>query len=157
MNSLVEREFPLLEQTLALRTQLLDILTDTDLDHALPNNPSLGELCCEVGQLDEIYIESFRTFGVDWAQRSVPDGARTHVTVLREWYASSDDALKEVLCALCEEDVQGKGIDRQGHTVPVGVQFHIYRESILIFCAKASVYLRSLGKTFPVQWRQWIG
>ena len=157
MNSLVEREFPLLEQTLALRTQLLDMLTDTDLDHALPGNPSLGELCCEAGQLGEIYIESFRTFVVDWPQRSVPDRARTQVAVLREWYASSDDALKAVLSALSEDDVQGKGIDRQGHTVPVGVQFHIYRESILIFCGKASVYLRSVGKSFPDQWRQWIG
>lgn len=57
MNSLVKREFPLLEQTLALRTQLLDMLTYADLDHALPGNPSLGELCREAGRVDEIYIE----------------------------------------------------------------------------------------------------
>ena len=50
MNTLVERELPLLEQTLSLRTQLLDVLTDADLGHALPGNPSLGELCREAGQ-----------------------------------------------------------------------------------------------------------
>lgn len=42
MNSLAERELPLLEQTLSLRTQLLDVLGDADLAHALP------------GQLEEI-------------------------------------------------------------------------------------------------------
>ena len=157
MNSLVKREFPLLAQTLALRTQLLDMLTNADLDHALPGNPSLGELCREAGRVDEIYIQSFRTFAVDWSQRPAPDGAESQVVVLREWYGRSDDALKATLTALSEEDVQGKTIDRQGYAVPVGVQFHIYRESILIFCGKASVYLRSLGKRFPEHWLQWIG
>lgn len=157
MSSLVKREFPLLEQTLALRTQLLDILTDTDLAHLLPGNPSLGELCCEAGRHDEIYIESFRTFVLDWSPRRAPHGAQTQVEVLREWYASSDDSLKTALTALSEEDLQGKTIARQGYAVPVGVQFHIYRESILIFCGKASVYLNSLGRRLPPQWQQWIG
>ena len=158
MNSLVERELPLLEQTLSLRMQLLDVLTDADLDYALPGNPSLGVLCREAGQLEEIYIESFRTFAVDWKRREpAPQGAETEVAVLREWYSRSDAALKAALAALTEEDLQGKQVDRGVYSVPVGVQFHIYRESILIFCAKASVYLRSLGKGFPEQWRQWIG
>ena len=152
----MKREFPLLEQTLALRTQLLDMLTDADLDHALPGNPSLGELCREAGQHDENYIESFRTFVLEWSQLSAPKGAETQVAVLREWYARSDDALKAALAAISEEDIQGKTIDRQGYAVPVGVQFHIYRESISIFCGKASVYLRSLGKRFTEQWLQWI-
>ena len=38
MNTLVERELPLLEQPLSLRTQLLDVLTGADLGHALPGN-----------------------------------------------------------------------------------------------------------------------
>lgn len=157
MNSLAERELPLLEQTLSLRTQLLDVLGDADLAHALPGNPSLGALCREAGQLEEIYTDSFRTFAMDWKERPTPGGAETRVSVLREWYARSDAALKAALHALGEEDVQGKQIDRGAYSVPVGVQFHIYRESILIFCAKASVYLRSLGKELPQQWRQWIG
>ena len=94
---------------------------------------------------------------MDWKERPAPGGAETRVSVLREWYARSDAALKAALHALGEEDVQGKQIDRGAYSVPVGVQFHIYRESILIFCAKASVYLRSLGKELPEQWRQWIG
>ena len=157
MNSLAEREIPLLEQTLSLRTQLLDILGDADLAHAMPGNPSLGALCREAGELEEIYTDSFRTFTVDWRERPAPGGAETKVSVLREWSSRSDAALKAALCALSEEDVQGKQIDRGDYSVPVGVQFHIYRESILIFCGKASVYLRSLGKGLPEQWQQWIG
>ena len=57
MNSLVKREFSLLEQTLALRTQLLDMLTYADLNCAPHGNQSFGELCREAGRLDEIYIE----------------------------------------------------------------------------------------------------
>ncbi len=157
MNSLVERELPLLEQTLSLRGQLLDLLTDADLGHAPPGNPTLGVLCREAGRLDEIYIDSFRTFAVDWTKETAPQGAETRVAVLRAWYASSDADLKAALGALSEAEVQEKQIDRQSYHVPVGVQFHIYRESILIFCGKASVYLRSLGKDSPDQWRQWIG
>ena len=79
------------------------------------------------------------------------------MSVLRDWYSRSAADLKAALGALSEEEVKGRQIDRRGYSVPVGVQFHIYRESILIFCGKVSVYLRSLGKEFPEQWRQWIG
>ena len=158
MNTLVERELPLLEQTLSLRTQLLDVLTDADLGHALPGNPTLGQLCREAGQLDGTYIDSFRTFAVDWSEEApAPRGAEARVSVLRDWYSRSAADLKAALGALSEEEVKGRQIDRRGYSVPVGVQFHIYRESILIFCGKVSVYLRSLGKEFPEQWLQWIG
>ena len=157
MNTLLERELPLLEQTLSLRAQLLEVLTDADLGHALPGNPSLGELCREAGHLDGIYIDSFRTFVVDWNGKGTPQEAETKVSVLRDWYSRSDADLKAVLAAIPEEEVQGRQVDRGGYSVPVGVQFHIYRESILIFCGKASVYLRALGKSPQGQWRQWIG
>ena len=53
----------------ALRGQLLDLLTDADLGHALPGNPPLGVLCREAGRLDEIYIDSFRKdFPEQWRQ-----------------------------------------------------------------------------------------
>ena len=37
------------------------------------------------------------------------------------------------------------------------VQFHIYREALLIFCAKAHVYLKALGKRVTGPWQWWIG
>jgi hypothetical protein len=159
MNSLVEHQFPVLEQTLALRHHLLDNLTDADLAFGLPGNPTLGELCRESGQYDPIYIESFKTFAMDWTKPPAPTGAESSVAALRDWYTRSDEALKAAIRALSEEDVQGKMIDRQegGFIVPAGVQFHIYREGLLIFCAKVSVYLRALAKSHPEQWETWIG
>jgi hypothetical protein len=32
----------------------------------------------------------------------------------------------------------------------------IYREALLIFYGKASIYLKALGKTLPEQWQAWI-
>ena len=37
------------------------------------------------------------------------------------------------------------------------VQMDLYKEALLIFYSKVSVYLRALGKTPPEQWRKWIG
>ena len=37
------------------------------------------------------------------------------------------------------------------------VQFHIYREALLIFYAKVHVYLKALGKQVEGPWRWWIG
>jgi hypothetical protein len=36
------------------------------------------------------------------------------------------------------------------------IQLHIYREALLSFYGKASVYLKALGKTLPEQWQSWI-
>jgi hypothetical protein len=41
--------------------------------------------------------------------------------------------------------------------MPFGAHFHTYREAILIFCAKADVYLRAMGKHRGKQWEDWIG
>lgn len=44
-----------------------------------------------------------------------------------------------------------------GFTPPVTVQVHIYREALLIFYAKAHVYLKALGKQVAGAWPWWIG
>jgi hypothetical protein len=36
-------------------------------------------------------------------------------------------------------------------------QLDVYREALLIFYGKASVYLRAIGKSLPPQWQEWIG
>lgn len=37
------------------------------------------------------------------------------------------------------------------------VQFNIYREAVLVFYAKASVYLKALEKPVDEEWRLGIG
>ena len=58
--------------------------------------------------------------------------------------------------ALSEEEVQTRRIDR-GFPAPVRTQLHIYREALLIFYAKAVVYLHALNKPLPKQMVEWIG
>ena len=70
MNSLIETEFPLHEAQ-HLRYDLLRVLTDSDLAYQLPgDNPTLGELCREMGEVEQCYIQSFQTFKHDWSYRA---------------------------------------------------------------------------------------
>jgi hypothetical protein len=60
MNSLVEQELPL-HETQKLRYDLMEWLTDGDLAYKLPgDNPTLGELCREMGAIEHIYIRLYR-------------------------------------------------------------------------------------------------
>lgn len=40
---------------------------------------------------------------------------------------------------------------------PPAVQLDIYKEALLIFYGKVTVYLRSMGKALPRRWQEWIG
>jgi hypothetical protein len=49
-------------------------------------------------------------------------------------------------------------VDRgHGFTPSLYDQCKIYHEAYLIFCAKASIYLKALEKQLTGQWRSWIG
>ena len=57
-----------------------------------------------------------------------------------------------------EEADLARSVDRGGgFTPPVTVQFHIHREALLIFYAKADVYLKALGRRVAGAWQSWIG
>jgi hypothetical protein len=80
----------------------------------------------------------------------------TSVTRLRGWFKSLDADLKEALEGLSEDDIQNRKVDRSGWEISVTYQFHIFREALLIFYGKISVYLKALGKTYTEQWEEWI-
>ena len=81
VNRSYEGQREILDQTLALRHQLLDVLTDDDLAFALPGNPALGELCRQAGQLQHIYIDSFRTLTSNWTPEPSPEEAERRVAL----------------------------------------------------------------------------
>lgn len=159
MNSLVERELPILKATQALREQLMNTLTDDDLTYKLPGeNPTLGELCFEMGEIENSYAQSFKTFTQDFNYRPDTNGVGKSVEKLKAWYQTLDTELVAALSALPEDDLVNKHIERgHGFSPPVGVQFHVYREALLICYAKADVYLRAMGKRLDGQWLAWIG
>jgi hypothetical protein len=158
MNSLIESEFPL-HETQRVRYDLLRTLTDGDLAYKLPgDNPTLGELCREFGEVEYSYIQSFKTFKLDWSYRATEPELATSVARLEAWYRTLDNEFETVLRGFSEDDLRHKQIDRgQGFTPSPFVQFQIYREALLMFYAKASVYLKALQKYVNDEWQAGIG
>jgi hypothetical protein len=158
MNSIMKEQGPILEQTQALRNQLMEILTNEDLGYSPGGaNPTLGALCREMGEVQHAYIESFKTFRQDFSYRQGEPELERSVERLAAWFQALDRDLKVALEALSEDDIQNRVIDRGGGFVlPPLIQLHIYREALLIFYGKISVYLKALGKTLPEQWQAWI-
>lgn len=158
MNSLLESEFPL-HETQGLRYELLKALTDTDLAYKLAgDNPTLGELCREIGDIEHSYIQSFKTFKLDWSYRNTDPELATSVARLQAWYTALDHEFESVIRAFSEQDLNHKQVDRgHGFTPSVSVQFQIFHEAVLMFYAKASVYLKALHKTVNDQWQAGVG
>ena len=156
MNSLIEEELP---GNLDLRDQLMELLSDQDLAYKLPgNNPTLGELCEEMGYIQQAYTHSFKTLKLDWTYRDSKPAATHSVASLNHWFKKLDAELVEALSGLSEDDIHTLQIDR-GHEFIASpqVQFQIFREALLVFYAKASVYLKALEKPYPEQWKSWVG
>jgi hypothetical protein len=157
MNSLIENEFPL-RDTQNLRYNLMEILTDEDLAYKLPgDNPTLGELCKEMGETEYSYIQSFRTFRMDWSYRNPDPEMASSIERLTAWYLALDEEFEAVIREYSEDDLQTKQIDRGHWSASAFTQFEIYREAILIFFAKAIVYLKAMQKPINEQWRVAIG
>jgi hypothetical protein len=111
-----------------------------------------------MGDVERSYIDSFRTFKQSWAVRNTEPGLDGSVERLKTWYQALDAELDAALEAIPQGDLQTKVVDRGGgFMMPLGAQFHTYREAILIFCGKCSVYVRALGKPLGKQWQDWIG
>jgi hypothetical protein len=156
MNSLIEEELP---GNLDLRDHMLDLMTDQDLAYKLPGkNPTFGDLCEEMGQIQQIYANSFRTLKMDWEYGGTRPDSANSVASLRAWFEALDADLIEALSGLAEDDLHSKHVERgHGFEPSLSVQFQIFREALLIFYAKASVYLKALEKPLGLKWRQWIG
>jgi uncharacterized damage-inducible protein DinB len=147
----------------ALRDQLMEIVTDEDLQYRFGGTTAtLGALCRDIGEIEHSYVESFRTFRQDFDYRHPDPLIETSVAALQQWYAELDRDLMAVLEILSEADMTSRRIIRSdydsGYYSPLPPeQPDGYREALLIFYGKTSIYLRALGKAFPPQWQLWIG
>src|SRR5688500_9997251 len=62
--------YPLHLEYQAIRKQMMPMLTDEDLRFSPGgSNPTLGELCRVMGEVQRSYIDSFKTFKQDWSYR----------------------------------------------------------------------------------------
>ena len=154
-NRLLAEHRELLDDTQSFRPMLLDLLTDDDLAFALPGNPTLGELCREMGEWEHGYIRSFREFRHVWGYHHDDATVETSVTALRAWYEALDADLLTALEALTDDDLATRKV--RGEWADLTKEFHLYREALLMFYAKAGVYLRALGKPISEAWLDWMG
>ena len=146
-----------------LRNELLEVLTDNDLSYR-PGAAafSLGELCREIGDVEHSYVEALRTFRQDFDWHNPDRRIERSVGALKEWYADLDRRLAIALEALTEDQVATQRVTRDDFDVeafsPLPPQeLDIYREALLIFYGKVSVYLRSMSKVLPGHWQAWVG
>lgn len=157
MNADIKQFWDLNRMYTALRDELMASLTDEDLAFSPGgDNPALGALCREIGETQYAYMQSFKTFKIDFSYRTNDDAYLKSVPKLRAWYAELDQQLKAVLESVTDEDVANRQMDRDGYEVPVHISLDILREALLIFYGKVSVYLKAMAKERSEIWRGWI-
>jgi hypothetical protein len=84
------------------------------------------------------------------------------VDAVKAWYAELDRDFMAAVAALSEEDIATRRIirgdfDEDFFSPLPKIQLDVYREALLIFYGKVSVYLRSIGRPLPGNWPDWIG
>jgi hypothetical protein len=159
LNSIMTDYFPVFEMYQAIRAQLMETLADSDLSYTPGGaNPRLGLLCREIGEVEQAYIDSFKSFRLDFSYRNTTPGLESSVAQLAGWYADLDAELKAMVAGLSQEDISARKVDRSGgFQLPPQLQLNVYQEALLIFYGKAAVYLKAMGKTMPQQMQDWIG
>lgn len=143
----------------SMRDHLLTLVTDDDLAYALPGeNPSLGDVLVELGEIQGVYTHSFESFTLDWSHRQVPPPDPITVAGLRAWFAAQDEAMNRALSRFSDEELRADRIDRgNGFVASPFVQHEIYREAVYIAYGKLSVYLKALERDGGDEWAAWVG
>ena len=158
MNAQIQEFWNLNRMYTALRDELMGALGDDDLAYSPGGgNPTLGELCRELGETQYAYAQSFRTFQVDFSYRTNDDRYLKSVAELNAWYKALDAELEAALEAVTDEDVADKQMERDGFQVPLHISLDILREALLIFYGKVSVYAKAMGLPLTQTWKDWIG
>jgi hypothetical protein len=146
-----------------LRDELMEGLSDADLEASLGGETeTIGALCREIGEIEHAYVESLRTFRQDFGYRNPDPRLERTVDALRTWYAALDRDLTAAIEGLSEDDIAHRHIVRSDFAESffsplVKQQLDTYREALLIFYGKISVYLKALGRPRPDTWQSWIG
>jgi hypothetical protein len=146
-----------------LRDQLMEILADQDLGLRLGGETAtLGALCREIGEIEHTYVQSFRTFRQDFSYRNPDPALERSVAALEAWFAELDRELIAAVEALSDDDIANRRIIRgdfdEAFFSPLPkVQLDVYREALLIFYGKVTVYLRAIERPLPGRWGDWIG
>lgn len=157
MNRYMNEKWSWIEGSHGMRTQLLDMLNDTELAFSPGGqNMTLGALCREMGETEYSYVQSLKTFQQNWSYRNTEAGMDSSVARLQAWFQALDEEMKATVAALADEDFQ-KMVKRNGFEMPVEMQLDVYLQALLIFFGKASIYFKAMNKALPQQFQEYIG
>lgn len=158
MNRLMEQKWSWIEGSHGMRTGLLDVLTDADLNFTPGGQAmTLGKLCREMGEIQYSYLQSLKTLTQDFEYRNTTPGMDTSLSQLKAWFQQMDEDMKASLEAMSEADVNKSVARAGGFEAPLDMQLDIYLQALLIFFGKASIYLRTMNKPLPPSIQDWIG
>src|SRR5262245_6063059 len=157
MNRLMNEKWSWVEGSHAMRSELMNALSDTDLAFTPGGQAmTLGALCREMGEIEHSYLESFQTFKQNFDYHNTESGLESSIAKLKAWNQKLDDDMKAALSAYSDEDLN-KTIERpSGYQVPIEMQLDIYLQALLIFFGKATIYLRAMNKPLPKSIQDWI-
>jgi hypothetical protein len=158
MNSIERTYLPTFHEYQHIRAALMDALTDDDLRHNLGGETmTLGALCRENGEVERAYLDGFKTLKLDFLYRHPDPAVETSVATLKAWYGDMDRDLDATITAFSDDDLASKTIDRGGGWMqPIQIALDVYKEALIIFYGKASIYLRAMRKPRPQQMADWI-
>ncbi|MDH3260451.1 MAG: DinB family protein [Acidimicrobiia bacterium] len=156
MNQIEKEFFGLLDMTHEVRDDAIATIGAADLVFRIEGCKSLGEVLQDLGDIESMYTQSFKTMKQDFFVRAPGRENVTSGEATVAWLHGLDGELKAALSALSDEDL-AKPIDRGGWQMPVLANFHTYREAVLIQFGKLDCYLRALGKDLPDEWAAWVG
>jgi hypothetical protein len=142
-----------------MRDHLLTVVSDADLLYKLPgDNPTLGDLLVDLGDLEGVYTHSFESLTLDWSHVQLPPPAPMTVGNLQAWFGAQDDAMNHALSRFTDEELHIDRIDRgHGFIASPFVQYQVYREAVYIFYGKLSVYLKALERDAGEEWAVGVG
>ena len=156
MNDFIETQKSVLEETISLRTEILNAVDDGNLDFSLGGKSlAFRDLLLEQANIQASYIKAFKTFKQDWSVKATAPHPIT-VDALKHLFADLDKQLFTTLEQLSKDDI-AKPVNRGGWELSIEGTLIAYHEAVLIFTAKASVYLRAMGKNLTGQLEAWIG
>jgi hypothetical protein len=157
MSQYMDNKWSWIDGSHAMRTGLLDNLTDADLAFSLGGQTmTFGALWREMGEVEYDYLQSLKTFKTDFSYRNPQAGLDTSVAALRAWFEKLDAEMKEILSGFSDDDFKKDIVRASGYTMPLELQLDVYLQALLIFFGKATIYFKAMSKPLPPAVQEYV-
>ena len=155
MNRLMKRYPELMELNQKLRRDVLDAISDEDLGHTLGGDTlSLAELPLQQNRWKDDYVQAWSTLELRHGSQSAPE--QQTVVGFKLWFGSIEQDIRTTLEAMSDEELS-RPVKRGTYSLPLEITACTYRESLIIFAGKASLYLHSLGGPLSAHLKGFVG